>query len=125
MAQSALVASKNVKFAITESELPKNNHITRLDFDDVKYPHLKEAATFLKQSCIAYAITVDPTPSKALLQQFWFTADETSITNKKGEQVPAISFSTQLGSGMMIALGLRKALRFPNKQQEWIRRLAN
>ncbi|KAI3735904.1 hypothetical protein L6452_15428 [Arctium lappa] len=115
MTQSALVASKNVKFAISDSELPKNNHLARLDFDGVKYPHLKEAEMFLKQSCIAYAITVDPTPSKALLQQFWFTADETSITNKKGEQVPAISFSTQLGSGMMTALGLRKALRFPDK----------
>ncbi|KAI3678412.1 hypothetical protein L6452_37703 [Arctium lappa] len=86
MAQFALVASKNVKFALTESELPKNNHLPRLDFDGVKYPHLKEDAMFLKQSCIAYAIIVDPTPSKALLQQFWFTADETSITNKKGEQ---------------------------------------
>ncbi|KAI3718552.1 hypothetical protein L6452_19429 [Arctium lappa] len=115
MTQSALVASKNVKFAISDSELPKNNHLARLEFDGVKYPHLKEAAMFLKQSCIAYAITVDPTPSKALLQQFWFTADETSITNKNGEQVPAISFSTQLGSGMMIALGLSKALRFPDK----------
>ncbi|KAI3665011.1 hypothetical protein L6452_43627 [Arctium lappa] len=115
MAQSALVASKNVKFSITESEFSKNNHLARLDFDGVKYPHLKESATFLKQSCIAYAITVDPTPSKALLQQFWFIADETSITNKKGEQVPAISFSTQLGSGMMTALGLRKGLCFPDK----------
>ncbi|KAI3681234.1 hypothetical protein L6452_36023 [Arctium lappa] len=115
MSQSALVASKNVKFAITDSELPKNNHLARLDFDGVKYPHLVEAAQFLRQSCIAYAITVDPTPSKALLQQFWFTAEETSLTNKKGEQVPAISFSTQLGSGMMTALGLRKALRFPDK----------
>ncbi|KAI3745915.1 hypothetical protein L6452_08327 [Arctium lappa] len=115
MSQSALVASKNVKFAITDSELPKNNHLARLDFDGVKYPHLVEAAQFLRQSCIAYAITVDPTPSKALLQQFWFTAEETSLTNKKGEQVPAISFSTQLGSGMMTALGLRKTLRFPDK----------
>ncbi|KAI3701896.1 hypothetical protein L6452_27350 [Arctium lappa] len=115
MSQSALVASKNVKFAITESELPKNNHIARLDFDGVKYPNLVEAAKFLKQSCIAYAITVDPTPSKALLQQFWFTAEETSITKKKGELVPAISFSTELGPGMVTALGLRKALRFPDK----------
>ncbi|KAI3770444.1 hypothetical protein L6452_01577 [Arctium lappa] len=115
MSQSTLVASKNVKFAITDSELPKNNHLARLDFDGVKYPHLVEAAQFLRQSCIAYAITVDPTPSKAQLQQFWFTAEETSLTNKKGEQVPAISFSTQLGSGMMTALGLRKALRFPDK----------
>ncbi|KAI3681327.1 hypothetical protein L6452_36118 [Arctium lappa] len=115
MTQSALVVSKNVKFAISDSELPKNNHLARLDFDGVKYPHLKEAAMFLKQSCIAYAITVDPTPSKALLQQFWFTAEETSLTNKKGEQVHAISFSTQLGSGMMTALGLRKALRFFDK----------
>ncbi|KAI3758598.1 hypothetical protein L6452_06165 [Arctium lappa] len=115
MSQSALVASKNVKFAITDSKLPKNNHLARLDFDGVKYPHLVEAAQFLRQSYIAYAITVDPTPSKALLQQFWFTAEETSLTNKKGEQVPAISFSTQLGSGMMTALGLRKALRFPDK----------
>ncbi|KAI3734638.1 hypothetical protein L6452_14112 [Arctium lappa] len=117
MTQSALIASKNVKFAITDSELPKNNHLARLEFDGVKYPHLVEAATFLRQSCIAYAITVDPTPSKALLQQFWFTAEETSLTNKKGEQVPAISFSTQLGSGMMTALGLRKALRFPDKSR--------
>ncbi|KAI3697893.1 hypothetical protein L6452_30995 [Arctium lappa] len=93
MAQSALVASKNVKFAITDSELLKNNHLARLDFDGVKYPHLVEAAMFLKQSCIAYAITVDPTPSKALLQQF----------------------CTKHGPGMMTALGLRKALRFPNK----------
>ncbi|KAI3770857.1 hypothetical protein L6452_02005 [Arctium lappa] len=104
MAQSALVASKNVKFAITDSELPKNNHLARLDFDSVKYPHLVEAAKFLKQSCIAYAITVNPTPSKALLQQFWFTAEETSITNKNGELVLAISFSTErddddLGNG--------------------------
>ncbi|KAI3748061.1 hypothetical protein L6452_10894 [Arctium lappa] len=117
MTQSALIASKNVKFAITDSELPKNNHLARLEFDGVKYPHLVEAATFLRQSCIAYAITVDPAPSKALLQQFWFTAEETSLTNKKGEQVPAISFSTQLGSGMMTALGLRKALRFPDKSR--------
>ncbi|KAI3719752.1 hypothetical protein L6452_20656 [Arctium lappa] len=115
MTQSALVASKNVKFAISDSELPKNNHLARLDFDGVKYPHLKEAAMFLKQSCIAYAITVDPTPSKALLQQFWFTAEEASITNKRGDLVPSISFSTELGSGMMTALGLRKALRFPDK----------
>ncbi|KAI3748888.1 hypothetical protein L6452_12301 [Arctium lappa] len=117
MTQSALIASKNVKFAISDSELPKNNHLARLEFDGIKYPHLVEAAQFLRQSCIAYAITVDPTPSKALLQQFWFTADETSLTNKKGEQVPAISFSTQLGSGMMTALGLRKALRFPDKSR--------
>ncbi|KAI3771392.1 hypothetical protein L6452_02556 [Arctium lappa] len=115
MSQSALVASKNVMFAISDSELPKNNHLARLDFDGVKYPHLVEAAKFLKQSCIAYAITVDPTPSKALLQQFWFTAEETSLTNKKGELVPAISFSTELGTGMMTALGPRKALRFPDK----------
>ncbi|KAI3698133.1 hypothetical protein L6452_31245 [Arctium lappa] len=117
MTQSALIASKNVKFAISDSELPKNNHLARLEFDGIKYPHLVEAAQFLRQSCIAYAITVDPTPSKALLQQFWFTAEETSLTNKKGEQVPAISFSTQLGSGMMTALGLRKALRFPDKSR--------
>ncbi|KAI3770880.1 hypothetical protein L6452_02028 [Arctium lappa] len=115
MAQSALVASKNVKFAITDSELPKNNHLARLDFDGVKYPHLKKAAMFLKQSCMAYAVTVDPTPSKALLQQFWFTAEEASITNKKGEQFPAISFITELGSGIITALGLRKALHFPDK----------
>ncbi|KAI3745847.1 hypothetical protein L6452_08258 [Arctium lappa] len=115
MAQSALIASKNVKFAITDSEIPKNNHLARLDFDGVKYPHLVDAAKFLKQSCIAYAITVDPTPSKTLLQQFWFTAEETSVTNKKGDPVPAISFSTNLGPGMMNALGLRKALRFPDK----------
>ncbi|KAI3678440.1 hypothetical protein L6452_37733 [Arctium lappa] len=117
MTQSALIASKNVKFAISDSELPKNNHLARLEFDGIKYPHLVEVAQFLRQSCIAYAITVDPTPSKALLQQFWFTAEETSLTNKKGEQVPAISFSTQLGSGMMTALGLRKALRFPDKSR--------
>ncbi|KAI3692984.1 hypothetical protein L6452_32810 [Arctium lappa] len=115
MAQSALVTSKNIKFAITDSDLPKNNHLARLDFDGVKYPHLVEAAKFPKESCIAYTITVNPTPSKALLQQFWFTAEETSITNKKGELVPAISFSTALGPGMMTALGLRKALRFFDK----------
>ncbi|KAI3697976.1 hypothetical protein L6452_31083 [Arctium lappa] len=83
--------TSNSQFLTLSSQ--KKNHLARLDFDGVKYPHLKEAAMFLKQSCIAYTITVDPTPSKALLQQFY----------------------TQLGSGMMTALGLRKALRFPDK----------
>ncbi|KAI3746277.1 hypothetical protein L6452_08703 [Arctium lappa] len=115
MAQSTLVSSKNVKFAITESEVPKNNHLGRLDFDGIKYPHLVEVAKFLKQSCIAYALTVDPKPSKTLLQLFWFTAEETTITNKKGHQVPAISFCTDLGKGMITAFSLRKALRFPDK----------
>ncbi|KAI3718218.1 hypothetical protein L6452_19080 [Arctium lappa] len=87
MDQSALVASKNVKFAITESELPKNNHLAHLDFDGVKYPHLKEAAMFLKQSCIAYAITLDPTPSKAFSNNSGLLLMKTSITKKKGEQL--------------------------------------
>ncbi|KAI3664835.1 hypothetical protein L6452_43444 [Arctium lappa] len=87
MAQSTLVASKNVKFAITDSEIPKNNHLGRLDFDEIKYPHLVDAAKFLKQSCIAHALNVDPKPSKTLLQQFWFTTEDSTITNKKGEQV--------------------------------------
>ncbi|KAI3697734.1 hypothetical protein L6452_30831 [Arctium lappa] len=86
MDQSTLVASKNVKFAITDSEVPKNNHLGRLDFDGIKYPHLVDAAKFLKQSCIAYALTVDPKSSKTLLQQFWFTGEELTITNKKGDQ---------------------------------------
>ncbi|KAI3707685.1 hypothetical protein L6452_26314 [Arctium lappa] len=115
MAQSSIVASKHVRFAITEVEITKCNHLGRLDFKADKYPHLVEAAEFLKQSCIAYAITVDPKPSKTLLQQFWFTADATELTNKKGERVPAISFSTDLGPGSMTALSLRKSLRFPDK----------
>ncbi|KAI3729524.1 hypothetical protein L6452_18184 [Arctium lappa] len=115
MEQSSIVASKNVRFAITEVEITKCNHLGRLDFKADKYPHLVEAANFLKQSCIAYAITVDPKPSKTLLQQFWFTADATELTNKKGERVPAISFSTDLGPGSMTALSLRKSLRFPDK----------
>ncbi|KAI3681724.1 hypothetical protein L6452_36528 [Arctium lappa] len=115
MAQSSIVASKHVRFAITEVEITKCNHLGRLDFKADKYPHLVEAAEFLKQSCIAYAITVDPKPSKTLLQQFWFTADATELTNKKGERVPAISFSTDLGPGSMTALNLRKSLRFPDK----------
>ncbi|KAI3769445.1 hypothetical protein L6452_00547 [Arctium lappa] len=112
---ATLVPSKNVKFAITESEVPKNNHLGLLDFDAIKYPHLVDAAKFLKQSCIAYTLTVDLKPSKTLLQQFWFTAEETTITNKKGDQVPAISFCTDLGKGMMTAFSLSKALRFPDK----------
>ncbi|KAI3707389.1 hypothetical protein L6452_25855 [Arctium lappa] len=115
MAQSSIVASKHVRFAITEVEITKCNHLGRLDFKAEKYPHLVEAAEFLKQSCIAYAITVDPKPSNTLLQQFWFTADATELTNKKGERVPAISFSTDLGPGSMTALSLRKSLRFPDK----------
>ncbi|KAI3684727.1 hypothetical protein L6452_33952 [Arctium lappa] len=115
MAQSSIVASKHVRFAITEIEITKCNHLGRLEFKADKYPHLVEAAEFLKQSCIAYAITVDPKPSKTLLQQFWFTADATELTNKKGERVPAISFSTDLGPGSMTALSLRKSLRFPDK----------
>ncbi|KAI3669317.1 hypothetical protein L6452_40549 [Arctium lappa] len=115
MAQSSIVASKHVRFDITEVEITKCNHLGRLDFKADKYPHLVEAAEFLKQSCIAYAITVDPKPSKTLLQQFWFTADATELTNKKGERVPAISFSTDLGPGRMTALSLRKSLRFPDK----------
>ncbi|KAI3718383.1 hypothetical protein L6452_19252 [Arctium lappa] len=115
MAQASLIASKNVKFAITESEVPKNNHLARLDFEADKYPHLVDAAAFLKQSCLAYALNVDPKPSKILLQQFWFTSDDTTITNKKAEVVPAISFTTELGSGMLTAYGLRKALRLPGK----------
>ncbi|KAI3667289.1 hypothetical protein L6452_42341 [Arctium lappa] len=115
MAQSSIVASKHVRFAITEVEITKCNHLERLDFKADKYPHLVEAAEFLQQSCIAYAITVDPKPSKTLLQQFWFTADATELTNKKGERVPAISFSTDLGPGSMTALSLRKSLRFPDK----------
>ncbi|KAI3693089.1 hypothetical protein L6452_32918 [Arctium lappa] len=91
MAQSTLIASKSVKFALSESEIPKNNHLARLNFDGVKNPHLVEAARFLKQSCIVYGITVDPQPSKTLLQY------------------------TDIGSGMMTAYSLRKALRFPNK----------
>ncbi|KAI3715452.1 hypothetical protein L6452_22434 [Arctium lappa] len=83
MTQSEIVASKTVKFTITEAEITKSNHLERLDFKADKYPHLVEAAEFLKQSCIAYAITVDPKPSKTLLQQFWFTADATELTNKK------------------------------------------
>ncbi|KAI3718226.1 hypothetical protein L6452_19088 [Arctium lappa] len=115
MAQSSIVASKHVRFAITEVEITKCNHMGRFDFKADKYPHLVEAAEFLKQSCIAYVITVDPKPSKTLLQQFWFTADATELTNKKGERVPAISFSTDLGPGSMTALSLRKSLRFPDK----------
>ncbi|KAI3729780.1 hypothetical protein L6452_18448 [Arctium lappa] len=115
MAQSSIVASKHVRFAITEVEITKCNHLGRLDFKADKYPHLVEAAEFLKQSCIAYAITVDPKPSKTLLQQFWFTTDATELTNKKGERVPAISFSTDLGPGSITALSLRKSLRFPDK----------
>ncbi|KAI3769891.1 hypothetical protein L6452_01005 [Arctium lappa] len=115
MAQSSIVAFKHVRFAITEVEITKCNHLGRLDFKADKYPHLVEAAEFLKQSCIAYAITVDPKPSKTLLQQFWFSADATELTNKKGERVPAISFSTDLGPGSMTALSLRKSLRFPDK----------
>ncbi|KAI3677688.1 hypothetical protein L6452_36954 [Arctium lappa] len=56
MDQATLVASKNVKFSLTESEVPKNNHLARLEFDAEKYPHLVDAAAFLKQSCIAYAL---------------------------------------------------------------------
>ncbi|KAI3672676.1 hypothetical protein L6452_38773 [Arctium lappa] len=115
MAQASLIASKNVKFNISESEVPKNNHLARLDFEVDKYPHLVEATAFLKQSYLAYALNVDPKPSKTLLQQFWFTTDEATITNKKGDMVPAISFTTELGSGMITAYGLRKALRLPEK----------
>ncbi|KAI3707591.1 hypothetical protein L6452_26217 [Arctium lappa] len=115
MAQSVLVPSKNIKFAITDSEVPKNNHLGRLDLDGIKYPHLVDPAKFLKQSCIAYALTVDPKPSKTLLQQFWFTAEESTITNKKGDQVPDIFFCTDLSKGMMTAFSLRKALRFSDK----------
>ncbi|KAI3729843.1 hypothetical protein L6452_18514 [Arctium lappa] len=113
--EDLLIATKNVKFNISESEIPMNNHLARLDFEADKYPYLMEVVAFLKQSCLAYALNVDPKPSKTLLQQFWFTADEATITNKKGDVVPAISFTIELGSGMLTAYGLRKALRLPEK----------
>ncbi|KAI3672984.1 hypothetical protein L6452_39089 [Arctium lappa] len=89
--------------------------LPKLDFDTEKYPHLVDTTAFLKQSCLAFALTMDPKPYKTLLQQFWFTADETIITNKKGEVVPTISFTTELGSSLLTAYGLCKALRFSEK----------
>ncbi|KAI3735215.1 hypothetical protein L6452_14705 [Arctium lappa] len=115
MAQSTLIVSKNVKFAVADFEIRKNNHLERLNFDAEKFPHLVEAANFLKQSCLSYALQVDPKPSKALLQQFWFTVDKGSVVNKKGESIPAISFTTQHGPGNITALAVRTALRFPSK----------
>ncbi|KAI3718317.1 hypothetical protein L6452_19181 [Arctium lappa] len=115
MAQSTLVASNNVKFALADSEIPKNNHLARLTFDAEKFPHLVEAANFLKQSCLSYALQVDPKPNKALLQQFWFTVDKESVVNKKGELIPAISFTTQHGPGNITVLVVHTALQFPSK----------
>ncbi|KAI3758736.1 hypothetical protein L6452_06307 [Arctium lappa] len=77
MAQSSLLASKTVKFALTDFEITKNNHLRRLDFDGVKYPHLVEAP------------------------------------------------STDLGSGMMTAFSLRKALKFPDKPKSGFDALPN
>ncbi|KAI3677732.1 hypothetical protein L6452_36998 [Arctium lappa] len=56
MAQATLIASKNIKFIITESEVPKNNHLAWLDFHVVKYPHLVDAADFLKHLLTAYGL---------------------------------------------------------------------
>ncbi|KAI3672664.1 hypothetical protein L6452_38761 [Arctium lappa] len=96
-------------------KVAKNKHLARLDVPIDKYPHLLNVANFLKESCLGYALKVDPVPSKDLLQQFWYTADKGAVQKKKGEPIPAITFQTQHGPGNITALAIRTALRFPSK----------
>ncbi|XP_024962893.1 uncharacterized protein LOC112503058 [Cynara cardunculus var. scolymus] len=68
------MSAKNVNFSIDDVSFKPNNHMALLDIPANK-SYYEEAATFLKNSPISFAISHEPVMVKEVLQQFWLTVE--------------------------------------------------
>lgn len=104
----------SMKFPLEQIDFKLNNHLALLNFTKNKpATHLLEAAKFLSNNPISYALQVYPPGCKSLLQQFWFIAQVTEKMNKAGKMLSVITFVIDLAHGGFVLATLRSTLDLP------------